>query len=446
MNVHIFLSDRLNRKSEYFNANFPLKGTLHVATYVIPFSPQEPVHMDQKKTTVTILILGLLTAIGPFSIDMYLPGFPAIAKDLHTDISHVGWSLTSFFLGISIGQLIYGPVLDRFGRKPPVLFGLALYALAAIGCMFAPDVEWLVGWRFILALGGCAGMVASRAVVQDLFPANESARVFSILMLVMGLAPIVAPTLGGGIVSDWGWRAIFGLLIGISTLLFLLVFFLLEESKGPDNTVSLRPINVMAKYSQVIKNPDLAAYSFASGISMAGMFAYISGSPYVYMDLFGLTAKQYGWAFGVNAFGFIAGTQLNRLWLNKRGAAHITLVSSTAMFILSVLLMAGAYLGTIHKVGVLILLFLCLFCLGFINPNTTALALAPFKKAAGSASALNGFIRMILGAFSSGLVSYLANGTALPMVGIIALCSTLGFVIVVLRQYVWTGTGSLEAL
>lgn len=394
--------------------------------------------MSKQNTTTVILILGLLTALGPFSIDMYLPGFPAIASDLKTDIAHVGWSLTSFFLGISIGQLFYGPILDRFGRKPPVLFGLVLYGLAAISCMFSPNVEWLVGMRFVLALGGCAGMVASRAVVQDLYPAHESARVFSILMLVMGIAPIIAPTLGGGIVSNWGWRAIFGVLTGISIVSFLLVYFLLDETRGADKSVSLKPLPVMAEYWNVLKNPDLSAYSFASAISMAGMFAYISGSPFVYMELFGLNEQQYGWAFGVNAFGFIAGTQLNRLWLKYRSAAHITLISSGMMCITGVVLVAGTYAQVLGTAGILVLLFICLFWLGFINPNTTALALAPFRKSAGSASALNGFIRMILGALSSALVSYWANGTALPMISIMGLCATVGFVVVLWRQRVST--------
>lgn len=366
---------------------------------------------------------------------MYLPGFPAIAEDLSTDIAHVGWSLTSFFLGISIGQLLYGPLLDRFGRKGPVLVGLGIYFLAAIGCMLSPNVETLVSLRFILALGGCGGMVAGRAVVRDLFPAEESAKIFSALMLVMGLAPIIAPTLGGGIVSGWGWRAIFGVLTGVSVLAFLLVYFFLEESKGSDKSVSLNPKSVLSEYARVIKNPDMAAYSIASGISMAGMFAYISGSPFVYMELFGLTDQQYGWAFGINAFGFIAGSQLNRLWLQYSNSARITIITSGLMFLTGLILATGAYYDLIGTAGVLILLFMCLFWLGFIVPNSTALSLAPFQRSAGSASALNGFIRMILGALSSGLVSFFADGTAMPMISMMAAAASLGFVVVIWRQW-----------
>lgn len=389
---------------------------------------------NQKHTTV-ILILGLLTAIGPFSIDMYLPGFPAIASDLNTDITHVGWSLTSFFLGISIGQLLYGPVIDRFGRKAPILFGFGLYAVTALGCMLVPDIDWLVALRFLLALGACSGMVASRAIVRDLFPPEESAKVFSLLMLVMGLAPIIAPTMGGIVVANFGWRAIFAILVGISVTTFALVYFLLPESKGADRSVSLRPIKVLKEYVVVLKDPDLSIYSFSSGISMAAMFAYISGSPFVYMELFGLTEQEYGWAFGINAFGFIAGTQLNRLWLRYQTSAQITLVTSTLMFITAAALLTGNALDLLGTAPILILLFMCLFWLGFINPNTTALALAPFENNVGSASAMNGFIRMILGALSSGLVSYLANGTAQPMIVTIGICAALGFVGVVYRQF-----------
>lgn len=389
---------------------------------------------NQKHTTV-ILILGLLTAIGPFSIDMYLPGFPAIASDLNTDITHVGWSLTSFFLGISIGQLLYGPVIDRFGRKAPILFGFGLYAVTALGCMLVPDIDWLVALRFLLALGACSGMVASRAIVRDLFPPEESAKVFSLLMLVMGLAPIIAPTMGGIVVANFGWRAIFAILVGISVTTFALVYFLLPESKGANRSVSLRPIKVLKEYVVVLKDPDLSIYSFSSGISMAAMFAYISGSPFVYMELFGLTEQEYGWAFGINAFGFIAGTQLNRLWLRYQTSAQITLVTSTLMFITAAALLTGNALDLLGTAPILILLFMCLFWLGFINPNTTALALAPFENNVGSASAMNGFIRMILGALSSGLVSYLANGTAQPMIVTIGICAALGFVGVVYRQF-----------
>lgn len=381
------------------------------------------------------MILGLLTAIGPFSIDMYLPGFPAIAEDLSTDIAHVGWSLTSFFLGISIGQLIYGPVIDRFGRKAPILFGFALYAVTALGCMLVPDIDWLVALRFLLALGACSGMVASRAIVRDLFPPEESAKVFSLLMLVMGLAPIVAPTLGGIVVAQLGWRAIFAILVGISSITFLLVYFGLEESKGANKNVSLRPDKVFEEYWEVLKDPDLSLYSFASGISMAAMFAYISGSPFVYMELFGLSEQEYGWAFGANAFGFIAGTQINRYWLKFHSSSQITRITSTLLFISATVLLIGASVGWLGTAPILILMFLCLFWLGFINPNTTALALAPFHDNVGSASALNGFIRMILGALSSGLVSYWANGTAIPMILVVSVCATLGFIGVLYRQY-----------
>lgn len=391
--------------------------------------------MKQEKYTSVILILGLMTAIGPFSIDMYLPGFPAIASDLKTDIAHVGWSLTSFFLGISIGQLLYGPVIDRFGRKAPILFGFGLYAVTALGCMFVPDIDWLVALRFLLALGACSGMVASRAIVRDLFPPEESAKVFSMLMLVMGLAPIVAPSIGGVVVANFGWRAIFAILVGISTITFLLVYFYLPESKGANKQVSLRPDKVLKEYLVVLKNPDLSIYSFASGISMAGMFAYISGSPFVYMQLFGLSEQEYGWAFGANAFGFIAGTQLNRLWLRYQTSAQITLITSALMFTTATILIVGAIAGILGTAPILILLFLCLFWLGFINPNTTALALAPFNNNVGSASAMNGFIRMILGALSSGLVSYLANGTSMPMIAIMGACATLGFLGVAYRQF-----------
>ena len=184
--------------------------------------------MNSKHFRTFLLICGALSAIAPFSIDMYLPGFPHIAQDLRTDIAHVTLSLTSFFVGISLGQLFYGPALDRFGRKKPVMIGLAIYMLAAIGCGLATSVQWLIAFRFLMAIGGCAGMVAVRAIVRDLFPVNEIAKTLSLLMLVMGAAPIVAPTIGGYVVTTMGWRGIFLLLVLWAIWLLFLVFRVLS--------------------------------------------------------------------------------------------------------------------------------------------------------------------------------------------------------------------------
>lgn len=390
--------------------------------------------MNQKQRTTIILVLGALAALGPFSIDMYLPGFPAIAEDLNTSISQVGLSLTSYFIGISVGQLIYGPVIDRFGRKKPLFFGLALYAVAAFGCALSPDIAWLIGLRLLLALGGCVGMVAGRAMVRDLFPASETAKVFSTLMLVMGVAPIIAPTLGGYVTAAFGWRYIFYLLVILALSLILLLARFLPESKGANASVSLKPGRVLKNYFQVFKEPGFVTNAIAGSVAFAGMFSYISGSPFIFMEYLDLSETLYGWMFGLNAFGFIAGSQLNRLWLQKSSSRQVSLRVGIFLFVAGLLLVSGSLWTGFNTVAFLGLIFIYLFWLGFLAPNTTALALEPFTRSVGTASALLGSFQMVAGALASVLVSYLHDGTAIPMTMSMALCATIALAALLVQQ------------
>lgn len=381
-----------------------------------------------------MLVCGALSAIAPFSIDMYLPGFPFIARNLQSDIAHVTLSLTSFFLGISFGQMLYGPLLDRFGRKKPLLFGLVLYTIASVGCGLATSVDWLIALRLLQALGGCVGMVATRAVLRDLFPANEIARALSQLLLIMGIAPIVAPTIGGFVVAAFGWRAIFAVLTVFGVLLVLAVQFILPESKGADTSVELHPIAVTKEFWNVAKNLHFLPFALSGALASAGMFAYISGSPFVFMELFGLSAKQYGWAFGLNAFGLIAASQFSRILLRHFSSEQIVRVVALLQSIIGITLFCGSIWHFLPTVIVLILVWLYMFGQGFIAPNATALALAPFTYNAGTASALTGFLQMMLASAASAFVSYLHNGTGLPMTGVMAGAATLGFLFVLLRD------------
>ena len=387
--------------------------------------------MTKKQKTTIILVLGGLIALGPFTIDMYLPSFSAIAEDLDTTISLVGLSLTSYFIGISVGQIIYGPLIDRFGRKKPLLIGLLLFTVSSIGCAFSPDIYWLIFLRFILAFGGCVGMVAGRAIVRDLFPSNEIAKVFSTLMLVMGIAPIVAPTLGGYVTAHFGWRYIFIFLALISMAIFIMVRTLLPHSRDPDINVSLRPKNIARDYLKVIKVKTFATYSFAGSFAFAGMFAFIAGSPFVFMEYFDLSETQYGWLFGINAFGFILCSQINRLWLRRRNSEGIILRAILLQFIAGLTLIAYTVFMDPEVIPTFVLIVLFIACLGFIIPNTTAVSMQPFMIHAGSASALLGSIQMVTGALSSALVSVLHNGTTLPMTGIMATGSLFAVVLIV---------------
>jgi DHA1 family bicyclomycin/chloramphenicol resistance-like MFS transporter len=370
--------------------------------------------MDRRKPALFILVLGSITAIGPFSIDMYLPGFPAIAADLRTDISHVALSLTSYFIGISLGQMVYGPLLDRYGRRKPLLAGLIIYVIAAAGCGLSPSIYWLVAQRFILALGGCVGIVAARAIVRDLFPINEIARIFSTLMLVLGISPILAPSVGAYVAVTFGWRYIFLVLSAIATLIAVLVFRYLPESRPADTSVSLHPMRIARGYWNVLKERPFVVYGIASALASAGLFAYLSDSPFVLMKLFGLTERQYGWVISLSATGVIGASQLNRVVLNKRGSKSISLIAVVTQCIVAATLVA-CVLWNLPLPAMILVIFAYLVCLGFLSPNTTALALGPFSKHAGAASALLGSMQMGAGALGSAIVSHFHNGTAMPM-------------------------------
>src|SRR5574343_385431 len=249
--------------------------------YLCTFArPTQLVIMDKKRRTLLVLILGSLSAIGPLSIDMYLPGFPEIAADLHTTVDKVSYSLSSFFIGICAGQLICGPLLDRFGRKKPLYAGLIIYIIASIGCALSTSVEMLIAFRFLQAIGGCLGMVAPSAIVRDLFPVNESAKIFSLLILVLGVSPIIAPTVGSYLIASFGWQSVFIVLSIIVALLFTAVYFLLPESKSPDPEFSLKPKTILSSYLNVLKEPQFYTFAFAGAIAAAGLFAYLGGSPF----------------------------------------------------------------------------------------------------------------------------------------------------------------------
>ena len=382
---------------------------------------------NKKKRFYLILILGLLTAIGPLSIDMYLPAFPDIATDLNTTVAQVMLSLTSFFIGISGGQLIYGPLLERFGRKKPLYAGLFIYLLASIGCALATSINGLIAFRLLQALGGCAGMVAARAIVRDLFDVKENAKIFSTLMLVVAVSPIIAPTLGGYITAAFGWRYVFVVLIVVDIMILAGVFFLLPESKKPNANFSLKAGAVIKTFVHVLKHPQFYTYALTGAIAYGGLCAYISGSPHVFMELFHVTEKQYGWIFAVIAIGIISASQVNTIVLKKHSSEQIIRIASCCQSIIGVLFAVLTLMGWHELYSTIFLIFLFLCCQGFLFPNVSALSLAPFSHNAGSASALMGAIQMSIGAGASAVVSLLQNNTSLPMAGVMACCSVLAF-------------------
>lgn len=390
--------------------------------------------MKGRQRFFCILSLGLLSALGPFSIDMYLPGFPEIARDYNTTVAHISLSLSSYFIGVSIGQLLYGPLLDRFGRKKPLYIGLAVYLIASIGCMFSSSADGLIVMRFLQALGGCAGMVAARALVRDLFPVNENAKIFSTLMLVIAISPIVAPTLGSYLTSIFGWKSIFIALAFICAMTILTVYFWLPGGLEGDKEKSLKPIPITKGFLHVLKVPQFYTYTITGSIAASGLYAYIAGSPFVFMELYGVSERQYGWIFAIIALGLVTASQLNTFFLKKYSSEQILLVALLFQSITGILLVLGASFHLLGLYSTIILICIFLSTQGFAFPNSSALAIAPFSKNAGSASALMGSIQLGVGAIATVLVSAFNNHTELPMVAIMCICAMSSFLFLLMGR------------
>ncbi len=380
------------------------------------------------KRNLIIFILGLLATIGPFSIDMYLPGFPVIAESLGVTVDAVSYSLSSYFVGICLGQLIVGPMLDRFGRKSPLYVGLVIYILASIGCAMSNTLEALVIFRFFQALGGCLGIVAPRAMIRDLFSQKDIPKVFSLLILILGVSPILAPTVGGFVISHYGWHPVFYILAVITTLILLAVKFYLPESYAPDKSYSLKPIPILKKYWEVLHIRSYLAYTIVGASTSAALFGYISGAPFVYMNLFKQSEKTFGYIFAIIAAGLITCSQVNTFLLRKYTSRQILRVAITAQLIIGIILLLLASFGLLKLYSSIVFIALFLSCQGFVFPNATALSLEPFKRDAGSASALGGAIQMAMAALASALVGIFEPKTPIPMTAIMTFFVAIGTV------------------
>ena len=367
------------------------------------------------------LILGMLAAFAPLAIDMYLPAFPAMAADLRGDSAGAQLTIASYFLGMAMGQLVYGPLCDRYGRKPPLYVGVALFVAASLACALASDMPQMIALRLLQALGGCAGMVVARAVVRDVSDRMDPVRLMSRLMLIMGVAPILAPTLGG-LVDQWlGWRAIFVGLALFGGLALLMVVVALPETHPPSNRLRQSPLAVLRAYGGLLADGRFMRPSLAAAFGTAAMFAYITGSPAVFMEVHGISPANYGILFGVAAAGVIAGSQVSSPLAARWGREVLFGRVLATMAVLALALLALTLLGAPFW-----LLFACLFCLigllGVVFPLGTVLGLARFPHMAGTASALLGTLQFGLGGVAGGVLGAWHDGTGLPMAAVILCC------------------------
>ncbi|MBB1194348.1 Bcr/CflA family drug resistance efflux transporter [Flavobacterium sp. SOK18b] len=390
--------------------------------------------MSRSQYIKLILILGSLTALGPFSIDMYLPGFAGIAKDLNTTVANVSLTLSSYFIGISAGQLLYGPLLDRFGRKKPLFIGMLVYILASLGCVFVTDIDTFIGLRFIQAIGSCAATVASVSMVRDLFPVKDIPKVFSLLMLVVGLSPMLAPTIGGYITEDFGWHTVFFILMCMGILILLAAQIGLPNTYVPDTSISLKPKPIVSGFISILKVPQFYTYAFAGAIAFSGLFTYVAASPIIFMDIYKVDAKTYGWIFAFMSLSFISASQLNSLLLRKFRSEQMIVGALIIQSIISIVFLILAVNNLLGLYETIAMLFVFLACLGISNPNTAGLTLAPFEKNAGSASALMGAIQLGLGAVASFAVGLFVKNSILPMVFILTTSTIIALIILILGK------------
>lgn len=378
-----------------------------------------------------LVLLGALCVITPFAIDMYLPAFSHIAREFHTETHSISLSLSSYFVGFAIGQLFYGPLLDRFGRKRPLYFGLVAYVLCSVGCAMAPSLHAFVVLRSLEALGGCAAQVAAIAMVRDFFPVEQSARVFSLLFLMIGASPLLAPTIGSALMSGLGWRWIFAVLAAMAFVILIVTFFLLPEGHQPDKSVSLRLAPILGNFWTIFRTPQFLVYTLAGAFSFAGLFTFVAGSPVIFMDGFHMGTKGFGITFAVLVMGFIGGNNLNVLLLKKFNSQQIFLAALTAQMILGTAFLIGALAHLLDLYGMMALFFLYLSCIGFTYPNGAAIALAPFSRDAGSASAMFGSVQTGIGAVISMSIGFLG---AQAVIAIMAGTAFVAFLAILLGR------------
>ncbi|HEY4150543.1 MAG TPA: multidrug effflux MFS transporter [Chitinophagaceae bacterium] len=385
----------------------------------------------KQNSVLIILILGALSTVSPFSIDMYLPAFSQIAGDFHVRPARISYSITSYFAGLAIGQMLYGPLLDRFGRKRPLYCGLILYIVCCIGCLQSRSVEMLVAFRFVQALGGCVAQVAAITMVRDFFPVKESAKVLSLLILIIGLSPLLAPTIGGFISTGLGWHWVFIVLAILVLLIMAITFFFLPEKHKPDASVSLRIEPMTATFLSILKTPSFYTYTLAGSFSFAVLFIYVAGSPIIFMQSFHVSAKEYGAIFALLSVGFIGGNQLNIFLLRKYRSEQILRVALFAQVITCLVFLVGALNGWFGLSMTIAMFFICLSCIGFTYPNACALALAAFTRNVGSASALLGFLQMGIGGIISSGVGIFNSSNSIPVVAIMASASVIALLILI---------------
>jgi len=373
-----------------------------------------------------IILLGALAALGPLSIDMYIPGFEQMAKEFGTDVSELAFTITSYFIGITIGQLAYGPLIDKYGRRKPLLYALVLYIAASLGCAFSTSLELMTTLRFFQALGGSAGMVSGLAIISDTYEPDKRAKAFSLIMLVMGVAPILAPSGGSFLVKHFRWQTVFYFLVVFSVILVLVVYFFLPETGKYMYSGKLKVKKALKDYMTITKSKTFLFYALGGSIANSILFAYVASSPFVFMTYYGVSPTVFAVLYGINAGGVLLGNYANSLLTKKYHYINIMNIISVVLAALAVPFAVLIYFyPTIPFEWVVVGIFLLEFCIGITYPNAVSASLAPFKELSGSASALNGSFMMGFSAIVTAVIGVLAASSAFTMVAVMAMLAIL---------------------
>ena len=374
-----------------------------------------------------IVLLGVLIACAPFSIDMYLPSLPTLAQVFSASAAATERTLTLFFLGFATGQAIFGPLADRFGRKPPLYAGLALFTIASLGCAFAPSIEVLAGLRLFQALGACAGGVTARAVVRDLFEPRDAVQVLARMILVMGVAPLLAPLLGGYVLVTLGWKAIFLILAAIGAVALAAAWLQLPETHRAEHArASLHVVSILRDYFGILRDRSFLAYGLGAGIASGGVFGYVTGSPHVFIEIYHIPAQSFGLLFGLMALGMIIMSQASAYILKYHEPATVLRTAQTVQAVAGVVLLVAGATGFGGLYGLTPALFVYVAMNGAVGPSSTALAMAPHAAQAGLASALLGTLGFGSGALASLAVGLLQGPSAFAMTLVVAVSGLAG--------------------
>ncbi|RWD60634.1 MAG: Bcr/CflA family efflux MFS transporter [Mesorhizobium sp.] len=373
------------------------------------------------------VVLGLLSAIGPFAIDMYLPALPSIGEDLHAGTAAVQMSLLIFFLSMGFGQIVVGPISDMVGRKLPLYAGLALFMVGGVGSAMAPTIEWLIAFRFLQGLGASAGMAIPRAIVRDLHTGNEAAKLMSLLMLVFSVSPILAPLTGSQIIESFGWRAVFWTVTGAAALATILLTTSLKETRSVEERAGSSFGTALAGYRYLMSDRNFLGLVAIAGFGIASFFVYLSSSSFILIDHYGLSPSVYSVFFSINAVAFIGMSQLTGMLADRFGLKRVVWVAVTGYATVMVALFAIMASGVDRLDVMAALLFVGYGFLGLVIPTTSVLAMEEHGEIAGTASALMGTLHFAIGALAMGVAGLFFDGTPLPMVAGITLCAVISF-------------------